>query len=108
MIYGVFGVMGLFRSTSGVRIGAGISCGGEHIVLGDDCVDSPESEPWMSDIRVAAVWRRYAKFMKDLKIASWISRFGSLYSLVLFEALSGTALAQQNIGSKYDILLVDA
>ena len=109
MTYGVFGVMGLFRSASGVRIGARISCGGEYIVFGDDDgVDGPESEPWMSDISVAALWRRYAKYMKDLKIASWTSRLGSLCSLVLFDALSGTAVAQQNIRSGYDIVFGDA
>jgi len=101
--------MGLFRSASGVRTGAGVSCGGEYIELsvGDDDVedDGLELGPRMRAINVAAVWRRHAKFMKDLKIASWTSRFESLCSLVLFEVLIGTALAQQNIDSEYDIFI---
>jgi hypothetical protein len=52
MTYGVFGVMGLFRSASGVRIGVGV-CGGVGLaLLGDEAdagVDEPESRPRMSD-----------------------------------------------------------
>lgn len=71
-------MMGLFLSASGVRTGHG--CGGEIRVLGDGegGADSPESEPRMSDINVADVCLRNAKLKKDLNIALWISRFGSL------------------------------
>ena len=34
MTYGVLGVIGLFRSASRVKIGAGISCGDEYIMFG--------------------------------------------------------------------------
>jgi hypothetical protein len=117
-------VMGLFRSTSGVRIGADISCGGEVMLLDDDDVDKddvndddvndddvddddvdgPESRPRMSAINVAAVCRLYAKFKKELRMASWISRLGSLCSFV-FEVLTRAALTQQNIGSENDMIL---
>ena len=96
--------MGLFRSASGVRIGTDISFGGEAMLLDDDGVDGPESKPRMSASNVAAVCRLYAKFMKEFKMASWISRLGSLCSFV-FEVLTRAALAQQNIGSENDIIL---
>ena len=102
-------MIGLFRSASGVRIGAEISCGSEYMVLGvgDEDVKDDESElcPRMRDINVAAVWRRLAKLVKDLKMASWTSRFGSLCSLLLLEVLIGTALTQQNIDSECDMLI---
>lgn len=102
-------MMGLSRSAAGVRIGAGISSGGEYMVLGvgDEDVEDDESElcPRMRDINVAAVWRRLAKLVKDLKIASWTSRFGSLCNLLLLEVLIGAALAQQNMGSEYDMFV---
>lgn len=61
--------------------------------------------PRIRTINVAAVCRRYAKFMKELNIASWISRFGSLCNFVLLGVLIDTALAQQNRGSGNDMSL---
>jgi hypothetical protein len=55
-------------------------------------------------INEAAVCLRYAKFRKDLKMASWISLFGSLCIFILFEVLIGAALPQQKRGLGNDIL----
>ena len=101
--------MGLLRSALGVKIGAGISCDSEYMVLGvgDEEVENDESElcPRMRDINVAAVWRRLAKLVKDLKMASWTSRFGSLCNLLLLEVLIGAALTQQNMDSECDMFI---
>ena len=77
------------------------------MLLGEDPaagVEAFESDPRINDISVAAVCRRHAKFMKEMKIASCISRLGSLCSFLLFGGLTGAALAQQNTGSEDDIL----
>ena len=97
-------MMGLFRSVSGVGIGTDISCGVEFMLLDDDGVDGPESTPRMSSSNVATVCRLCAKFMKELKRASCISRLGSL-CIFVFELLTRAALAQQNIGWENDIIL---
>ena len=48
-----------------------------EVGYGDAEDDESALCPRMRDINVAAVWRRLAKSMKDLKMASWTSRFGS-------------------------------
>jgi hypothetical protein len=77
--------------------------GGRSVAGGGGIIAAPGSMPRRSAIKAAERCLRTAKARNDRNIASWISRFGSLWSLLLFDVLTGTARGQQNMGWPRDI-----
>lgn len=118
---------GLFFSASNVKIGAGVNCrirgaGGGGVADVGGISLSGLAMPVMrarrradscflclaaSSMESASSWRRTAKAMNDRKIASWISRFGSLCNFTLPGVGAGPAALQQKILCEKDAIIFE-
>ncbi len=113
---------GLFFSASNVNSGAGVDCrirgagGGGGISLSGLAMPLMRASRWAdscflrlaaSSTESASSWRRTAKAMNDRKIASWISRFGSLCVFTLPAIGTGPAALQQKILCEKEAIIFD-
>lgn len=97
-------VIGLFFNASTVRTGAGMTGSRGGVVAREGGVEGEGSSLEMSAMSAAARSLRVANARKDWNIRLWIPRLGSLWSLWLFEGITGAVEAQQKMGSGRDIV----